>query len=852
MNQQGARAKQPQAAHMGHSGLAEVRPQWQWLLFATLMGGLAAALMAIVLVATRPAAGGSEYWLLEILRNCGLFFAPTELGVMVVGLAYVLLLNLGSWLPSRRTTPNGFGVMLSHLATCLRPATETSAGEADPARPQAPAESEDQRVAQALFNEAPAGPAPDGDGHPPGSEGRSGSAAPTGPVVEKSASRAQRPPRPALADVDPALQALASPWLRRRCRAVFSVLFAQGPEAARAENQAAGEQDEAVVASGLVPAMVCEWVLPLLGFLGTVWGLHEAIGPLKDGVELMMKSLAAPGATSLAMREEAMVHFGAGFAGLKTAFDTTLLGLVGLVLIGLALFFTRKRAADGLAEVCERTEEALRCLSTGQESLSSALQDILHAVDLGLLAGTAESQQPRLATLQDAVVRGLLCPGPEQKDAQPVLGVIRREVGQALTSVAEAVTGAVRDSARHVRDELARDVGYLGAVGGEILREERFQSAVHARAIAPDVRRLRKQSCPDVQNDYVIDPLVRVVHELPKDHSIDALAVANGAVRVAVASTHRTAKQRYVSQVAVEWLPDNYRLARLPTFEEHAPDPVVADTVQRQTVDADVRGLTYAPDGATLFVLGRDGTVRSFGASDGMKDCGQAPIGLLACPFVWTPLSSERPFTAWWESQQDGYGLALVCVGDTSERVTFDRPMCTFLRELSQNPNDVKLQPQISTQGRLLCIAGPRAVAVAEFAPGRSTRRVARAEARGLLSATALSESGRFVLLGQTDGLAAQWCFDQDSEPAPLAHLSASGPVSGLYLGPEPSAGHRSVAVLRGYEIAVYRLQSDEPPRLFNCHGTRVTHVAQSLDRRYLAVANDLNEVMLFSFGLEL
>jgi len=71
------------------------------------------------------------------------------------------------------------------------------------------------------------------------------------------------------------------------------------------------------------------WVLPMLGFIGTVLGITQAIGGLSD---------------SVAVTDVAGGGFDGVLAGLQFAFDTTLVGLVLVIPLMLALLVLRARA----------------------------------------------------------------------------------------------------------------------------------------------------------------------------------------------------------------------------------------------------------------------------------------------------------------------------------------------------------------------------------------------------------------------------------------------------------------------------------------------------------------------------
>jgi len=89
----------------------------------------------------------------------------------------------------------------------------------------------------------------------------------------------------------------------------------------------------------LAPIQFAIWVLPLLGFIGTVVGITRAIGGLRETVSQV--GLGAADLTSV-------------FAGLEFAFDTTFLGLV-LVIPLMALTYTLRALAMATLDQTRRT-----------------------------------------------------------------------------------------------------------------------------------------------------------------------------------------------------------------------------------------------------------------------------------------------------------------------------------------------------------------------------------------------------------------------------------------------------------------------------------------------------------------
>lgn len=100
------------------------------------------------------------------------------------------------------------------------------------------------------------------------------------------------------------------------------------------------EDDEIQVDGGYVPVRAFIWAIPVLGFIGTVLGLTEAIGQFGAVLGKRQEDLQA-------LTQQLTQVIG----GLDTAFVTTGEGLVMALLIHLALTFAR-RADDVLLDEC--------------------------------------------------------------------------------------------------------------------------------------------------------------------------------------------------------------------------------------------------------------------------------------------------------------------------------------------------------------------------------------------------------------------------------------------------------------------------------------------------------------------
>jgi hypothetical protein len=93
----------------------------------------------------------------------------------------------------------------------------------------------------------------------------------------------------------------------------------------------------------------CEWVLPLLGFLGTVIGLGSALGYMQDAVRFN-----ANGGVTIAANE-----LNRTFGGMAMSFYTTLLGLLFMLLLAFTHFWLRNQIENAIARFSSRLTETI-------------------------------------------------------------------------------------------------------------------------------------------------------------------------------------------------------------------------------------------------------------------------------------------------------------------------------------------------------------------------------------------------------------------------------------------------------------------------------------------------------------
>lgn len=107
------------------------------------------------------------------------------------------------------------------------------------------------------------------------------------------------------------------------------------------------ESDSNAVESSFTMLRLCVWAIPLLGFIGTVLGIGQAVGGLSGSIQA-------------AVNLDAMKNsIGIVTTGLGIAFDTTLLGLVMSILIMFPTSSLQKSEEDFLSSVEDYCNEQL-------------------------------------------------------------------------------------------------------------------------------------------------------------------------------------------------------------------------------------------------------------------------------------------------------------------------------------------------------------------------------------------------------------------------------------------------------------------------------------------------------------
>ena len=205
------------------------------------------------------------------------------------------------------------------------------------------------------------------------------------------------------------------------------------------------EIDAAAVHSSYSIVKVFIWAIPILGFIGTVLGISNAVGGFSEAmdqaqdIEVLKTSLN--GVTS----------------GLSVAFDTTLVALVMSLLVCIPVSIIQKREEDFLGKVDEYcSENLLKRLNDagGVADVASHTQVMMQALGQamaqdqgGILSGLKDAQD-RMAEVNAEQIRfygSLNASMTEQTDLH------RRQVEQDLGQMAGTIQKSVLDMTEQVK-----------------------------------------------------------------------------------------------------------------------------------------------------------------------------------------------------------------------------------------------------------------------------------------------------------------------------------------------------------------------------------------------------------------
>ena len=261
------------------------------------------------------------------------------------------------------------------------------------------------------------------------------------------------------------------------------------------------EIDAGAVHTSYTLIKVFIWAIPILGFIGTVLGISNAVGAFSGALDA---------AQDIAVLKNSLNSV---TAGLAVAFDTTLIALVISLIISFPASAMQKAEEDllgwvdvycnenllkrlndagGVSEVASHTEAIMQSLGAAVTENQRTILDDFHAVQHNM----AELQQE-----QSAMLQGLAAAVDEQLQAMEQRAAEHQEqieaglaktvapIDKAMAALSERGEASVRDTAEAMRaaaqgvqaycDALTEGLGslnkILGALGGKrvVIRKPR-------------------------------------------------------------------------------------------------------------------------------------------------------------------------------------------------------------------------------------------------------------------------------------------------------------------------------------------------------------------------------------------
>ena len=173
------------------------------------------------------------------------------------------------------------------------------------------------------------------------------------------------------------------------------------------------------------------WAIPILGFIGTVLGLSQAIG----AIDL----------SNVTDMDKIMKSFGNVTSGLGTAFDTTLLGLVLAMFLNFPMNALAKAEDDNLNNIDAFCNEVLMPrLNDGGGIAGGDTGGLMDS----LVKAVANAQKEFLTDLNTLSAKILDYAHNLDNRAQAHQDHVSAEFSATLTKMREDLTGAVKDSVK--------------------------------------------------------------------------------------------------------------------------------------------------------------------------------------------------------------------------------------------------------------------------------------------------------------------------------------------------------------------------------------------------------------------
>jgi biopolymer transport protein ExbB/TolQ len=243
------------------------------------------------------------------------------------------------------------------------------------------------------------------------------------------------------------------------------------------------EIDAGAIHSSYTLLKVFIWAIPILGFIGTVLGISDAVGAFSGSLDA---------ATDI---EVLKTSLNSVTAGLAVAFDTTLIALVISLIISFPASAMQKAEEDllgwvdaycnenllkrlndagGVSEVASHTEAIMEALGAAVTENQRTILDDFHAVQQDMaevLQGLATAVDEQLQAMEQRAAE-------HQKQIEEGLAKTVGPIDQAMATLSERGEASVRDTTEAMQtaaqgvqaycDALTEGLGSLNKILGEL------------------------------------------------------------------------------------------------------------------------------------------------------------------------------------------------------------------------------------------------------------------------------------------------------------------------------------------------------------------------------------------------
>ena len=466
----------------------------------------------------------------------------------------------------------------------------------------------------------------------------------------------------------------------------------------------------------------------------------------------------------------------------------------------------------------------------------------------GLLQEKDKKQYSYMEMIQATVEKGLLTKSGADNKVMPLIANAGAQAAEAAVESGKNLSETINDNTDKLRKDIQFTLSTLAGIDAEILLENKLQSALQSRSIAPNLGRIRKNICKDDERpEDILPPTITSIFVLPDNCDIQSLAVANHAGKVCVGGLQRDTNQYFIKQKIISWTSNSYNISNSFGYSANAERPYNGADMEEIGAYTKIYDLAYSNDSSELFLLYMDSTVHSFAP----PKMGKYELkGRIAFPFFQIPGNLSKPYIALWKRNPNRiYYLSLIS-SDGAKELKCNPDFADFIKRLTEteSPPDNSGKILIKSNLRKMIIAGSKELAVAGFDNISDIRLVKNIIMDDQISDLDISSNEDLAIMCNSNGELLLWYYKTDTIPKPLKLQNSNHEIIRVFLGPN---GHE-LALITKKSLDVYTLNGFNSLEFGGSYEIEIKQASQSPDRRHIMVATNDNSVSLFSFGLKI